>query len=914
MLSRLRRYLAVMALAALASSPAMAADSLPEIEYQKFTLDNGLTVIISEDKKAPIVAVNVWYHVGSKNEKLGRTGFAHLFEHLMFNGSENAPGEFFGPFDAVGVTSQNGTTNFDRTNYFQNVPKNALDMALWMESDRMGHLLGAVTQDKLDEQRGVVQNEKRQGENQPYGRLFTILLENSFPKGHPYSWSVIGSMEDLDAASLEDVKQWFRDYYGAANATIAVVGDVDTEEALAKVQKYFGDIQAGPPVVRPQAWIAKRDDSRRVVVEDRVPQARFFRSWNAPEMGAMDTDLLDLAAFVLGGGKNSRLYKRLVIDEPLASSASVSMSEFEIAGLFYVDVTLNPGVDMAKVEKIVEAELAKFLREGPTDEELERVIAEQRAAYLRRLENIDGFGGKSNILAAAEVYLGAPDAYLEKYRRFERATDDMVRNAARRWLSSGDLTLEYRPYPKYSTTPSTVDRSKGIPATGPDPEVSFPTVEKAVLDNGLTVLLTRREGAPVVEMSLQVNAGYSSDSKDKAGNAKLAMSMLDEGTADMDALEISEALALLGAQLSAGSNLDMSYLNMSALRGKLDDSLELFADVALNPAFPAKDFERVKQQQVVGIQREKNSPVNMALRVFPVLLYSDDHPYAIPYTGSGFEGTVSTLTRADMRAWHSTWFRPNNATMVVAGDISMDALKRQLEDLFGDWEAAEVPGKTLADVALPEKSKVYLIDRPDSVQSMIIGGHLVPSNGNERNLAFEAANEVLGGSFSARVNMNLREDKSWAYGAYAVLPDARGQRPMFLYAPVQSDKTSESMVELMKEFRGIDGKKPATPAELTRAKDESTKTLPGRWETTSDLLRDTIELVRFDLPLDHWDGYADEVRSLNLQQVNSAAQDFLHPDRMVWVVVGDLEQIEAGIRKLGFGEIVILDADGNVVE
>lgn len=908
------RSMFTVAAMSLAVPAASAADGELDIQYSKHELDNGLTVIISEDHKAPIVAVNVWYHVGSKNEKEGKTGFAHLFEHLMFNGSENSPGEFFTPFDAVGATSMNGTTNVDRTNYFENIPKNALDMALWMESDRMGHMLGAVDQKTLDEQRGVVQNEKRQGENQPYGQLFNILLKNSFPEGHPYSWPVIGYMEDLNAASLEDVKEWFRNYYGAANATIAIVGDVETEEALEKVRKYFGDIPAGPPVARHQAWVAKREGSHRVLVEDRVPQQRLLMAWNIPEMGAYDTDMLDLAAFVLGGGKNSRLYKRLVIEEGLATNVDAAAIEFEIAGIFNMDAMLAPGADIEKVERIMRQELARFLQDGPTSEELERVVAQQKAGFLRSLERIDGFGGKSNILASSEVYMGSPDAYETKYRRFEKATPQQVRTAARKWLSDGELIIEYQPYPEYSAASEGVDRSKGLPEVGPEPEVSFPDLETATLDNGMKIVLARRPDAPVVEMSLQVNAGYASDHGAKPGTAALAMNMLDEGTEDLDALEISEQLALLGANLRAGSNLDMSFVQLSALRGKLDDSLDLFADVTLNPAFPEADFQRLKKQQLVGIQQEKNSPVQMALRVFPTLVYGENHPYALPFTGSGYEESVQSITREDLRKFHDTWFRPNNATLAVAGDISMSELKAKLDDLFGDWQAADTPEKNLGKSSLPEKSKVYLIDRPDSIQSMIIGGHLVPPKGNDREVAFEAANNVLGGGFSARVNMNLREDKHWAYGAYSVIPDARGQRPMFLYAPVQSDKTKEAMAELLMEFRGIDGKKPARPDELQRAKDDATKTLPGRWATTSSVLGDVVEVVRFDLPLDYWDNYPETVRSLNLKQVNDVAQDYFHPERMVWVVVGDREKIEKGIRDLGIGELVILDADGNVVE
>ncbi len=905
------RHLAMLVLALPLS--AAAAENDLDIPHTRHVLDNGLTVIVSEDHKAPIVAVNVWYHVGSKNEKEGRTGFAHLFEHLMFNGSENYNDEFFGPFQSVGATAQNGTTNNDRTNYFENVPKNALDMTLWMESDRMGHLLGAIDQAKLDEQRGVVQNEKRQGENRPYGQLWTTLLENSFPEGHPYSWPVIGYMEDLDAASLEDVKQWFRDYYGAANAVIAIVGDVNTDEVLKKVEHYFGDIPAGPPVSRTDAWIAKRDDSRRILMQDRVPQALILKSWNVPARGSLEADLLELAASVIGRGKNSRLYQRLVIDEKLATDVDAVVYSFEIAGIFEMDATLAQGADAAKVERIMNEELAKFLREGPTADELRRVRSARRAAFLRDLERVDGFGGKSDILASSEVYLGDSAAYKEKFARFEKATPAQVRDIARQWLSSGDLVIEYQPYPDYSVATTGADRSK-LPDAGPAPVVEFPAIETAELSNGLSIMLAHRDDVPVVEMSLEIDAGYASDRGVKSGTAALAMDMLDEGTEDMNALEISEELALLGAELAAGSNLDMSFVVLSALRNRLDASLELFADVALEPAFAAADLERLKKGQIARIRQEKTQPLQMGLRVFPELVYGEGHAYALPFTGSGYEDDVAAITREDLRTFHDTWFKPNNATLVVAGDVTMAELKPKLEKLFGGWRAGDVPQKSIAEAALPKKSVVYIVDRPQSLQSMIIAGHLVPPKDNAREIAFDAANSVLGGSFTARVNMNLREDKHWAYGAYSVLPDARGQRPLFLYAPVQTDKTKESLAELDREFRGIAGKQPATAVELQRVKDESVKTLPGRWETTKAVMGSMADIVRFGLDLDYWNRYPERVRALDLAAVNDVAQDYLHPSQMVWVVVGDRAKIEQGIRELKLGEIRFIDADGNPVE
>jgi zinc protease len=409
------RSVALGAAAIFMSINAIAADI--DINFTEYTLDNGLRLIVHEDNKAPIVAVNVWYHVGSKNEKRGKTGFAHLFEHLMFNGTENYDDEYFKPFELVGATNMNGTTNFDRTNYFQNVPKTALDMALWMESDRMGHLLGAITQEKLDSQRGVVQNEKRQGDNQPYGKIFYSILAGVYPEGHPYATSVIGSMEDLDAASLEDVHEWFKTYYGPNNAVIVVAGDVVPEEVYRKVEHYFGDIPPGPPIAKKEKWVVKLDRDKREVMQDRVPQARLYKVWGGPSLTEEDTDLLNLAGDVLATGKNSRLFERLVYNDQIATDAQAGMFGIEIGGLFFSSVTAQPGSDLVAVEKAVNEEIERLLKDGITEEELERVKAQRRSAYVRGLESVGGFGGKSDILAQNAVYEGRPPPKTSRRQR-----------------------------------------------------------------------------------------------------------------------------------------------------------------------------------------------------------------------------------------------------------------------------------------------------------------------------------------------------------------------------------------------------------------------------------------------------------------------------------------------------------------
>src|SRR3984957_5014523 len=403
-----------------------------EIPYRKFVLDNGLTVIVHEDHKAPIVAVNVWYHVGSKNERSGKTGFAHLFEHLMFGGSENFHGRYIDAMEHVGATALHGTTSNDRTNYFEDVPTSALDYTLWLESDRMGHLLGSFDQKTLDLQRGVVQNEKRQGENQPYGVVEELVTENTYPKGHPYSWTVIGSMDDLNAASISDVKEWFKTYYGPSNAVLVLAGDIDFNTAKEKVEKYFGDIPAGPPIGKQEVWIAKMSGTHRGTVQDRVPQARIYKVWNVPEFGSADLDYLDLVSDCLAEGKVSRLYKRLVYDDQIATQVRAGIDEREIGSQFVITATARPGEDLSKVEKEVDEELARFLETGPTPRELERVKTQYMARFIRGVDRIGGFGGKSDVLARGQAFLGDPEAYKVELKRVQDATAEDLKSAASR--------------------------------------------------------------------------------------------------------------------------------------------------------------------------------------------------------------------------------------------------------------------------------------------------------------------------------------------------------------------------------------------------------------------------------------------------------------------------------------------------
>jgi zinc protease len=904
-------------------APMISTDNTPaldiqfEIPYEEFTLDNGLRVIVHEDRKAPIVSVGVWFHVGSKDEPTGKTGFAHLFEHLMFNGSENYDDEFFKPFEAVGATAMNGTTWFDRTNYFENIPTPALDMALWMESDRMGHLLGAVTEDKLKEQIGVVQNEKRQGDNAPYGMMEYRQLEGLFPVGHPYRHSTIGSMEDLSNASMEDVQNWFKEYYGAANTVMVLAGDIDVETAKPLMQKYFGHIGAGPALKQHKAWVPTRiNNTLEEMVDPKAPQVRISRNWAVAPRNDKDAYYLTLADALLGSGKNSRLYQALVYKSQLATAVDVSMTPFELASMFEVSVTLKEGADEVEAERLMNEEIDRFLAEGPTADELKRAKTSILAGRIRGLEAIGGFGGKGTALAQAELYSGSPGFYAQTIDWMNRASAADVTSAANKWLGQGYYQLVVRPEGKFTTAEAAVDRSTGLPDTGTLPDLTFPEIQEATLANGMKVVVANRPTVPVVTMAMQFDAGYAADAGRPLGTASFALSMMDEGTPTRSALEIAAELEGLGATLNTGSNLDMSTVNMSALKSNLSASLAVAADVVRNPAFDQTELDRLRGRWIAGIGQEKAQPVQLALRTLPGLLYGEDHSYGIPYTGSGTEAAITGLTRDDLVKFHSDWIRPDNATIFMVGDITLAEATAALETSFGDWAApaTPVPAKNITEVAMPEKGKVIIVDKPGSPQSLILAGHLFPATGDENYLTHEMANNILGGEFTARVNMNLREDKGWAYGAYTITFDARGQRMWLVYAPVQTDKTKESLAELGKEFTAYLGDKPATQEELSRLIVKNTSEMPGQFETAGAVLGSLLSNDRFGRSNDYVPSLKAKYEALNIDAVKAAAQQHIQPEKLVWLIVGDRAQIEAGIKELNLGEVEVWDADGNKVE
>ncbi len=908
-----------------------------EIPYEQFTLDNGLTVLVHTDRKAPIVGVTTYYRVGSKHEPRGRTGFAHLFEHLMFGGSENVE-NFDIPLEAAGSTSTNGSTNFDRTNYVETVPTGALDLALMMESDRMGYLLGAISQDKLDKQRGVVQNEKRQGDNQPYGLTFYALLEGLFPVGHPYRHSTIGSMADLDAASLTDVRKWFTDNYAPNNVILSLTGDIDAKTARPMVERWFGDIASGPEVTPVQAApvTLAAEKSRELI--DQVPQTRIYRAWTGPGLNHADAVPLSIGMSVLGGLASSRLDNVLVRDEQLATGVSAYNWQSEQVSVLVAQMDIKPGVDRAAAEKRLDEVVARMLAQGPTAAELERAAARLVSSQIDGLERVGGFGGKGSTLAEGLLYSGDPATYGKELAQVAALTPAQVAQAMNRWLSRpvyklavvpgervesgadmggwGDEGTVAAPEPD-AKAPIEITRTgppRDMPKAKPVGPLTFPTVERATLSNGIPVTLARRTAIPKLVISVQFDAGYAADGSARAGTQSLMMDLLEEGTTSRSAVEIAEEQERLGASIGTGSSLDTSSVTMNALTSNLAPSLALMADVVRNPAFADTEVQRVRDQRLAQIAQQLSSPGGLASRTLRPLVFGEGHPYGT--VGSlGTVAVVEAIAPAGLRAEHARWIRPDNAEIFVVGDITMPELKSQLETAFGSWQASPdaIPVKAF-DVAVPAPAtRLVVIDRPNSPQSIIYAGRVLPLEGATPGLeSLDLANEVLGNGFLSRINMIIREEKGWSYGARSGVDAPAGPRLFSISTAVQSDRTADSIQLILDTAREFaDGTRAVDETEFTRVTDGNIRGLPNRFETNSQVLAAIVENDRLGRPDDYYTRLPDTYRAIDKTAIDKAARQYLGPDDLTIVVVGDRKEIDAQLEKLDM-PVTYLDIDTNV--
>ncbi len=877
-----------------------------DIPYTKYVLKNGMTLIVHEDTKTPTVTLHLIYHVGSKNEPKGRSGFAHLFEHLMFNGSQHFNDDFFKATQQIGATNQNGSTNTDRTNYYQTVPTAALDSILWLESDRMGYLLGAVDQKRLDEQRGVVQNEKRQGENQPYGKVNNHIVAATYPEHHPYGHTVIGSMDDLNAASMADVQDFFKTWYGPSNAILVLAGDIKPEEAKAKVEKFFGEIPPGPPPSQAKSWVPTLAENQREIMYDRVAQPRIYKTWNVPELGNPDGELLDHVAAALGGDKNARLTKRLVYDEQVATSVAVINPQSEIAGQFRIIVTAKPDADMAKIERAIDEEVNRLIAGGPTQAEIDKNIVQTVSGVISSLESTSD---KAAQLAQWEMIAGEASGWKDSIKRLEAATPSTVQAAARKWLTRGSYTLSVLPFGDPKAFGEPVSRAK-MPAPGSIADAVFPAYQTATLSNGMKVMLVERHDVPQVSVSMLLDTGYPADETTiKDGLSSLTANMLDEGTTTRSALQIADELDRLGAYVGTGGGGENSTVEFSALKPTLDQVMTIWADVLRNPAFNEADFKRIQAQTAQSLQQQMRDPNSIGQRVMSKVLWGDKHPYGHLV----MPDEITSLTRADTAAFHKNWYGPNNATLFVVGDTTMAEITPKLEAALRGWANAPMKREPVALGTRPTKPTVYLVDRPDSAQSIIMIGSVQPLRNPAEDTRMSAFNALFGGNFTSRVNMNLREDKGWSYGSRSGISGGRGPRTFTITAPVQTDATKGALVELRKELTDVVGKRPPTPAELDTVRTNTLLGMSSRWETADAVLGTLQDIHQFNLPADYWAKYADTYRTVSPAEVEAMAKKLIPNQNHVWVIVGDRAKIEKDVRSLNIGEVVIVDANGNPV-
>ena len=920
-------------LPAIAQEPAPVAKLVEavNIPHEKFTLDNGLTVLVHEDRKAPVVAVSIWYGVGSKHEPKGKTGYAHLFEHIMFNGSENAKGDYFEWTKKIGATDLNGTTWLDRTNYFQTVPTTALESALFLESDRMGFLLNAVTKEKLDNQIGVVSNEKRQGDNQPYGLVDYKRSETLFPVGHPYHHDTIGSLEDLAAASLDDMKNWFTDHYGPNNSVLVLAGDINAAQAKPLVEKWFGKIPRGKDVPPVNAPIPTLEKPVKIVMKDKIPSTRIYRNWVVPGLADPDANALYVAMSALGGLSSSRLDNILVRQEQSAVAVSAYLIPFVHGSLVNIQADVKPGGDADAVAKRLDEILADYIAKGPTADEVQRVAASTVAQQIDGLEQVGGFGGKATALAEGQLYVGDSSFYKKELQRLAATKPETVKAAMQKWLTRPVLEIRVEPGEREAyqevaagvgqrtgtltapafyappgsedmaaTVPAFQDRSKFPEPTG-TPSLDFPTVEEATLKNGIKVFFARRAAVPTVRVAVSFNAGFSADPEEQRGIASMMSTMLLEGTKTLTSTQIAETEEKLGADVNVNSSLDRTVASVRAVKPNLAPSLDLLADVIKNPAFAEKELERVRVQQLTRIQAENNQPQGIAIRQLPPLLYGKGHPYGGPQTGSGYPETVAKISRANVAAFHQGWIHPAKAEIFVVGDTSLKEITPMLEKRFGDWKpaAAAAAPKNFSAAIPAAQSKILLIDRPNSPQSLVLAGKVLDARGSDDLLTLRAANEIFGGDFLSRINMDLRETKGWSYGVRSQVSGAEDRVPFFMFAPVQTNQTGPSIKVLMDQLKDFNGAKPVTADELEKTIKGNVLELPGSYEQSAAVLGQMQADRLNKRPFTYAETLAGKYSALTAKALNDEMRAKVDPAKITWLVVGDAAKVKPQLETLG---------------
>ena len=911
--------------------PVASAD-VPRLQFEKYTLPNGLEVILSQKRGLPMVAVNLWYHVGPSNEDKGRTGFAHLFEHMMFQSSKHVPPDsHIRLLEAAGASDLNGTTDYDRTNYFETVPSNQVELALWLESDRMGYLLDKVDQAALSNQQDVVRNERRQSiENEPYGLAEETLVQTLFPAGHPYYGNVIGSHEDIQAAKLEDVKKFFRQYYAPNNASLAIVGDFEPAQMKALVQKYFGTLKQGPAVPPIKAQTPPPITSeRRKVVTARVELPRVYMAWlTSPILKPGDADA-DIAATILGGGRSSRLYKKLVYEKQIAQDVTAQQYSLMLGSIFQIQATARPGHTVEELEKALEEELATFRTKPAERNEIERARNMIETNMIGGLERLGGFGGIADRLNSYNHYLGNPDYLQQDVQRYRGVTASTLQTFARDQLApTARVVMHVVPgqpaaQPQVATPPASKaaegEGSESInadepwrnempkPATARPLQLATPVTE--TLPNGLTLILNERRGLPIVAANLVLRTGSDANPLDKPGLANFTAAMLDEGTATRNALQIADEVAQLGASLGISSSMDATTLAIRSLSKNFASTVDVLADVTLHPSFPAQEIERQRASRLAALVQQRDNPNQVAAQVTASALYGPKHPYG--YAEIGTEAALKSVSRADMEAFWKQNFVPNNAALVVAGDISMAELKALAEKAFGGWQKGS-PAQPALGTPGTTSARVVIVDKPGSPQTQLRVASIGAPRSSPDFRPMQVMNLALGGLFSSRINMNLREEHGYTYGANSNFSFRRAAGPFQIASGVRTDVTAAAVNEIFKEVRGMIDK-PVSAEELQKAKDSLANSLPGAFESSANAVNNFSNVFIYNLGLDYYTRYAEQVNAVTPDQALAVSKKYLVPANMVVIAVGDRAKIEPELRKLNLGAVEIRDAEGKPI-
>jgi zinc protease len=902
------------------------ADKLPPIKIKEYKMKNGLRVVLHEDKSTPVVAVNTWYHVGSKNEEPGRTGFAHLFEHMMFQGSKNYNTDYFTPLQEAGG-SVNGTTNVDRTWYYETVPSNFLELAIMLEADRLGGLLEAMTQEKLDNQRDVVKNERRQRvDNQPYGTAFEKIAETMYPKGHPYNWTTIGSLEDLQAATMDDVKAFFRQYYVPENTIVVLSGDFDEKQARGWIEKYFGPIAKGTtPISRPKNPMPKLAKEIRTTVEDAVPLQRRYMVWHGVPQYHADEAALDMLAYILSTGRSSRLQSNLVYGKEMAQQISSGNGTNEIGGTFQIQATARPGKSLDDIEKEINLEIERIKKEAPGADELARAKNSTESQTIFGLQTVLGKGAQ---LGSYAGYLGKPDYFQTDLDRYARVTPADIQRVANTYLTANRLVMSYVPRQgeakvaaREADKPTSVKTEKEkkddaliaeqtakLPKAGPNPKLVLPAIEKTKLSNGLEVWMVEQKELPIVAMNLVLKSGQGNEPDDRTGLANMTASLLDDGTKTRSAVEITNELQAIGiGGINAGSGWDSTNVSIQTLTRNLDKALDLYADVIMNPSFPATEVESLRGRSLISLRQQKANPNIVNNVVYNKVLYGD-HPYG----RDSNEASIKSITRDEIVKFYEATYRPNNGVLIVVGNFDKASLKGKLESAFSGWKPGTVANRDLPSAKAFDKTGIYIVDRPNSAQSVVSIGQIGIDRANPDYFPVMVMNSILGGGITSRLSMNLREDKGYTYGAGSGFVYRRGAGPFRAGADIQTAVTKEAIVEFMKELEGIRGGVPITEKELDYNKQSLIRRYPAGFETVGAISSQLSNLVVYGLPDTYFNDYISKVNAVTLNDVNRVAKQYLDPSKMAIVVVGDRKSIEPGLKDLGYS-ITILDADGRPV-